>query len=165
MTFPFSNKQQEESKDKDESGDEDEDAEEEINGKTGEEEDKGDDVIRSVQSVKGKPSKLPSNEEFWAEESQPSSSSSSSSSSATLARSFNQLRLSRPLLRAVNEMGFTTPTPIQVQHHPLMHARLAASLSLSPAKTSAQQPRPVVARPPRICSRSSSDCCKRATLL
>lgn len=165
MVIPFSNKQQEESKEKDESGneDEDEDAEEEINGKTGVEEDKGDDVIRSVQSVKGKSSKLPSNEEFWGEESQPSSTSSSSST--PVARSFNQLRLSRPLLRAINEMGFTTPTPIQVHHHPFMQARLAASLSPSPGKTSAQQPRPVAARPRRICCRSSSACCKPTSSL
>ena len=66
----------------------------------------GDDIIRSVQSVKGKSSKLPSHEEFFSEESQPSASA--------LPHSFNQLRLSRPLLRAINEMGFTTPTPIQV---------------------------------------------------
>ncbi|CBK21543.2 uncharacterized protein [Blastocystis hominis] len=132
-------RKQEGSKDKDESGDEDEDAEEEINGKTGEEEDKGDDVIRSVQSVKGKPSKLPSNEEFWAEESQPSSSSSSSSSSATLARSFNQLRLSRPLLRAVNEMGFTTPTPIQARCIPLALAGkdICAAAKTGSGKTAA----------------------------
>ena len=94
--FPFSNKQQEESKGKDESGNEDgeEDGEEEINGKTGEDVDKGEDVIRSVQSVKGKSSKLPSNEEFWGEESQPSSTSSSSGSSFTFVNSIRVIMAS-----------------------------------------------------------------------
>ena len=64
------------------------------------------DVIRTVKSVNKKSSNVPSREEFFEEESKPAKEVTS--------RSFNQLRLSRPLLRAINEMGFTTPSPIQV---------------------------------------------------
>lgn len=37
-------------------------------------------------------------------------------------QSFTQLHLSRPLLRAINEMGFTTPTPIQVLFNSSYHS-------------------------------------------
>lgn len=65
------------------------------------------DVIKSVKNVDdGKSKKLPSREEFFTQESE--------KSKEDLPQSFTQLHLSRPLLRAINEMGFTTPTPIQV---------------------------------------------------
>ena len=65
------------------------------------------DVIKSVQNTnKDKNKKLPSREEFFSDETE--------KSKEDLPQSFTQLHLSRPLLRAINEMGFTTPTPIQV---------------------------------------------------
>lgn len=49
---------------------------------------------------------MPTREEFFTEESEEVKDGK--------PQSFTQLHLSRPLLRAINEMGFTTPTPIQV---------------------------------------------------
>lgn len=66
------------------------------------------DVVKSVKTImEGKDDKLPSREEFFDTE--------TPSTADDIPRSFNQLHLSRPLLRAINELGFTHPTPIQVR--------------------------------------------------
>lgn len=112
-------------------------------------------MIRSVQSVSGKSSKLPSHEEFFSEESQTPATS--------LARSFNQLRLSRPLLRAINEMGFTTPTPIQVRCEAWLRGRRGASRSPWLGRTSARRRRRAAGRPLRTCCPFWSGCCSDAS--
>ena len=90
------------------------------------------DVIKSVKNVdekKGK--KLPSREEFFTEE--------SNTSKEDIPQSFTQLHLSRPLLRAINEMGFTTPTPIQARCIPLALAGkdICAAAKTGSGKTAA----------------------------
>lgn len=104
---------------KEESSDEEEDITEE------------EDVIRSVKNtLEGEEKKVPSKEKFFSDETK---------TDEPLARNFNQLRLSRPLLRAVNEMGFITPTPIQARCIPLALAGkdICAAAKTGSGKTAA----------------------------
>ena len=111
------------------------------------------DVIKSVKTImEGKNEKLPSREEFFDTSAQPAAED--------IPRSFNQLHLSRPLLRAINELGFSHPTPIQVRTSFPPHLRLAASRWRWRAATSAPPPRREAARQQRTCCRCWSDCCR-----
>ena len=104
---------------KEESADEEEDITEE------------EDVIRSVKNtLEGEEKKVPSKEKFFSDETK---------TDEPLAHNFNQLRLSRPLLRAVNEMGFITPTPIQARCIPLALAGkdICAAAKTGSGKTAA----------------------------
>ena len=109
--YPDSSYDTQEEEDKKDEGSEDEEHDLEAEGEA-------EDVIRTVKSVNKKSSNVPSREEFF-EESKPAKE--------VTIRSFNQLRLSRPLLRAINEMGFTTPSPIQVVASSQVYLRLVAS--------------------------------------
>ena len=88
------------------------------------------DVIKSVKNVlEGAEKKIPAKEDFFSEE-QPVD---------TTIKNFNQLHLSRPLLRAINEMGFTSPTPIQARCIPLALAGkdICAAAKTGSGKTAA----------------------------
>lgn len=113
-----------EEEDKKDEGSEDEEHDLEAEGEA-------EDVIRTVKSVNKKSSNVPSREEFFEEESKPAKE--------VTIRSFNQLRLSRPLLRAINEMGFTTPSPIQARCIPLALAGkdICAAAKTGSGKTAA----------------------------
>ena len=90
------------------------------------------DIIKSVKLTDDrKNKKLPSREEFFTEESEKSKEDA--------PQSFTQLHLSRPLLRAINEMGFTTPTPIQARCIPLALAGkdICAAAKTGSGKTAA----------------------------
>lgn len=113
------------------------------------------DVIKSVKTImEGKNEKLPSREEFFDTSAQPAAED--------IPRSFNQLHLSRPLLRAINELGFSHPTPIQVIARPSPHPRHVASRWRWQAATSALRPRRAAARRRRTFSRCWSVCCEGA---
>ena len=66
------------------------------------------------EKTEGNSKKMPTREEFFTEESEEVKDEK--------PQSFTQLHLSRPLLRAINEMGFTTPTPIQVLFNSSYHS-------------------------------------------
>ncbi|KAK8816876.1 hypothetical protein WA577_002670 [Blastocystis sp. JDR] len=90
------------------------------------------DVIKSVKTImEGKNEKLPSREEFFDTSAQPAAED--------IPRSFNQLHLSRPLLRAINELGFSHPTPIQARCIPLALAGrdICAAAKTGSGKTAA----------------------------
>ncbi|KAK8813884.1 DEAD/DEAH box RNA helicase [Blastocystis sp. ATCC 50177/Nand II] len=90
------------------------------------------DVIKSVKTImEGKNEKLPSREEFFDTSAQPAAE--------IIPRSFNQLHLSRPLLRAINELGFSHPTPIQARCIPLALAGrdICAAAKTGSGKTAA----------------------------
>lgn len=90
-----------------------------------------DDVIKSVKAtLEGVEKRIPSKEEFFSKESK---------QDEPPARNFTELHLSRPLLRAVNEMGFVTPTPIQSRCIPLALAGkdICAAAKTGSGKTAA----------------------------
>lgn len=89
------------------------------------------DVIKSMKvALEGVEKRIPSKEEFFSKDSR---------QEEPLARNFNELRLSRPLLRAINEMGFVTPTPIQSRCIPLALAGkdICAAAKTGSGKTAA----------------------------
>ena len=81
-------------------------------------------------TLEGVEKRSPSKEEFFSKESK---------QDEPPARNFTELHLSRPLLRAVNEMGFVTPTPIQSRCIPLALAGkdICAAAKTGSGKTAA----------------------------